>query len=76
MPFRDEGIHVDHGRMVYSLSREWSLDQGMDPVIDINSAEEDGIFDNAYPTSYPATCRELRLLRRRLLLNLTQPTMD
>lgn len=54
--FRDEGIHVDHGRLVYSLSREWPLDQGqhgMDPVMDINSAEEDGIFDNAYPTSTP-----------------------
>ncbi|MCE2460859.1 MAG: sel1 repeat family protein, partial [Pseudomonadales bacterium] len=24
--FRDEGILVDHGRMVYSLSREWFLD--------------------------------------------------
>ena len=52
--FRDEGILVDHGRMVYSLSREWFLDQeGMDPVKDINSAEADGIFDNAYPTSTP-----------------------
>ena len=51
--FRDESIHVDHGRLVYTLSREWLGDPLMDPVGDINSAEEDGIFDNPYPTSTP-----------------------
>ena len=54
--FRDDGINVDHGRMVYTLSRE-GFGDSMDPVIDINSAEEDGIFDNAYPTSTPLRAR-------------------
>lgn len=51
--FQDDALHVDHGRIVYMLSRE-PRDENMDPVEGaFNPVEADGILDNPYPTSTP-----------------------
>ncbi|MDE0659827.1 MAG: hypothetical protein OXI79_09300 [Gammaproteobacteria bacterium] len=51
--FQDDAFHVDHGRILYMLSRE-PRDENMDPVEGaFNPVEADGILDNPYPTSTP-----------------------
>ena len=60
--FRDEGNYVDHGRMLYTLSREWFHDWRMDPVDRHQLGGGGRHFRQRVPDLHPATRRELRLL--------------
>ena len=47
--FQDEAIHIDHGRLVYGLSREGSADDPTVPVLDTNSVGETSVIDSTNP---------------------------